>query len=229
MSYLLEFPPRGPLPSKARSPPYVLFGINGDDCFHHFPPEVPLDVVLHYVPKLKQWILPIPSLSPKAQKMALTKPYIGIDILGPFRAEAVSEIVVRMLQHAGVLLPRKNFYIHPTIRFSIAIQEAWLAFELPIAGLANLHTHMQALLTHGPPIQDSEMRTLWGMFPITSPIIYEMGMNYVRSLLEKQYTQSQVSTIRLWHAGDREPKTFFEKLESQFPQLDTARSEIFAE
>ncbi|KAF1961462.1 hypothetical protein CC80DRAFT_384702, partial [Byssothecium circinans] len=232
MSYMLQFPPIDPLPPSSHKPPYVKFGINGIEISHDLPREIPLALVLHYIPKVQQWLLPAPTHLPlRAQKAALTKPYIGINILADIRAEALSEVLVRMLQHAGHThkLTRQNFYIHPTIRFSIAIHNAWLALGLPSTGLANLHTHMQSQLIHGPPIQETEIKVLWSLFPATSPVLHEMGMNFIRSHLDKAYTQPQFSEIRRWYLRDKDKYVFFRALESQFPRFESVQKELIDE
>jgi hypothetical protein len=229
MSFFLEFPPTSPLPAAARKPPYVIFGINDDDVFGDLPAEIPLGLVLHYAPKLKQWVLPTPELSLSATRMALTKPYVGINILADIRSEALCEILARMLQHAGLPIDRRLYWVYPAIRLSLAIHHAWLALDLPYAGLANLHTHMASYLTHSPPIMIPEIRALWDTFPTSSLVLHEMGMNFVRSHLAKEYTQPQFSQIRHWYLNTSERCKFFQGLESQFPGFDSIQGELISE
>jgi hypothetical protein len=38
-------------------PPYLVVGINGTDVTHLLPPKIPLNVALHFIPNLQEWVL----------------------------------------------------------------------------------------------------------------------------------------------------------------------------
>jgi hypothetical protein len=74
MSYLLQFPP-STLPDKILGPPFVIFGINGVSVVDKLPARSPLNAVLHFIPKLAQYVLPAPeNLPPDVAQGALRTP-----------------------------------------------------------------------------------------------------------------------------------------------------------
>ncbi|CAI6333890.1 unnamed protein product [Periconia digitata] len=229
--YLLEFPPSMmPLPSGVNGPPYVMFGINSQDCTSLLPTDVPLRLVLHFAPALKKWILPQPEiLSQRAIRMSLTTPHVGINILASIDATGLAWILVRMLQIANLSVDKKFFIFDPSLSVSIAIQQAWLALELPLEGLASLHVHMQMSLMYGMPVVFPEMRALWSMFPPASPVIQAMGDNFVQSHLAKSYTQPEFSAIRNWYLADLERYRFFIPLEKRDPSFGKIQDEMIAD
>jgi hypothetical protein len=219
MSYMLEFPPHVPLPAAARSPPYVLFGIRSVDYFSDLPSKIPLALVLHFSPKLKQYILPVTELSTDATYLALRTPYVGINILADISIVSLAWIVNRMLLAAGIPVDNRRFLTQPNIQSSVSIHEAWIALELPVAGIQALHIHLQTKLIMGAAVTLKEMKAIWSAFPAESPIVLEMGLNFVRSHIHSNYSSNEFSAIKRWCCGTHARSTFFRSLESRFPKF----------
>lgn len=227
MSYMLEFP-SSTLPKKVLSPPYVLFGINGMDTFSDLPSNIPLALVLHFVPTLGKWLLPPPQLSKSATQMALRTPFVGINILADIEVEGLAWILARMMQIANVRLPVSNyktFMFSPNLLVSIAIHKAWMALDLPPEGIAALHVHLQTMLMIGPPVMLFEMKGLWHNFPVGSPVLREMGHNFVRHYIDKSYAPNECSAARHWYLETTERWNFFRALEKQFPAFDDVQKD----
>ena len=222
MSYQLDFPP-SQLPHNAHAPPYVIFGIKGVDITELLPPQVPLNVVLHYAPKLKQWVLPPPSTSFLPRSLArwsLRAPHIGIDILdNNVDALGMKWIVSRILQKSGIAHPKSLFLTQPSIMTSISIHRTWLALDLPVAGIFNLHMHIRSQLLLGPVVQFAEMQAIWDNFHRTSDIVRAMGLNFIRSHIDFQYSQHEFAEIREWYLKSGARCRFFKALEDQFPHF----------
>lgn len=219
MSYMLEFPSH-PLPPNIRSVPYVLFGINDTDHFLELPSNIPLALVLYFAPKLRQWILPTPELTGiSAIGLSLRTPYIGINIIADIDIEGLAWIVARMLQLAGLPMDKKVFLIQPPLLTCISIHKAWVALELPERGIQGLHTHMLSTLMLGDPVTPIEIKGIWHNFPTSSPIVHQMGLNFVRSHIEYSYNHKEFASVRLWYLETRERCRFFKSLEAQFPEF----------
>ncbi|KAF1844790.1 uncharacterized protein K460DRAFT_416165 [Cucurbitaria berberidis CBS 394.84] len=222
MSYLLEFPTSS-LPHNAHSPPYVVFAIQGNEIVSKLPPRIPLNVVLHFAPKLNQWVLPCPStahLPLSIARLALRTPYIGIDILSEdIEPTGLEWILSKMLMASGLAYPKSLFHVSPTITTSISIHKTWLALDLPIAGIENLHTHIQSRLMLGPAVTLAVVMAVWGNFPQSSHIVRAMGLNFIRSHIDLEYTQRETSSIRHWYLKSAERCRFFASLECQFPKF----------
>lgn len=230
MSYLLDFP-TGSLPRHIRSPPYVVFAIRGQDIVADLPPRVPLNVVLHFAPKLKQWVLPPPSITslPRSvARVALRTPYIGVDILSDnIDVLGLGWILCRMLQASGLAHPISLFRAYPTILVSVSIYKTWLALDLPVAGIQNLHTHIQTRLMLGPAVTLLEIMAIWKDFPHTSEIVRAMGLNFIRSHIDLDYSHREFSAIRDWYLQSAERCRFFKSLEDQFPAFGEAQDKVF--
>ena len=222
MSYLLQFPSLL-LPPNVRSPPYVVFGINGKDVVADLPARIPLNVVLHFAPKLKQWLLPPPSMSDLPQSMAklmLHTPHIGIDIPSDdIEALGLKWIISKMLQVSGLAYPKSLFLIYPTIQASASIHKTWIALDLPLAGIQALHTHIQTGITLGPAVTLPEMKSAWKNFPHGSEIVRAMGVNFIRSHINFEYTPLECCAMRKWYLKSGERSMFFLSLENQFRQF----------
>jgi hypothetical protein len=123
MSYLLELPP-GPLLPNALSPPYVVVGIWGTNITSLLPPKIPLKVLLHFIPKLQQWVLPAPapsSLPSPLARRALRRPKIGIDILhNGVEPGGLAWITSKILQIARIDYPKSLVLINPTLETAIS-------------------------------------------------------------------------------------------------------------
>jgi len=226
MSYMLEFPPTLPLPAGARSPPYVLFGIKDIDYFHELPSKIPLALVLHLAPTLRQHILPTPDLSTSATYLALRTPYVGINILADIDIIGLRWIITRMLQVGGVPIDRGAFLTKPSILSSISIHKAWMALGLPPAGTQGLHVHLQTELALGDAVSIKEMQAIWATFPNTSPIVLEMGLNFVRSHINFRYAHGEFSAMRKWFLATWDRCNFFRSLESRFPEFAQVQTTI---
>ena len=227
MSYMLQFP-SSKLPENILSPPYVLFGINDMDTFSDLPSNIPLALVLHFAPALRKWVLPPPELSKSATHMALRTPFVGINILADIEVEGLGWILARMVQIANVRLPASNYKTYmtsPNLLISIAIHKAWNALELPPNGIEALHVHLQTMLMIGPPVTWFEMKGLWHNFPVESPVIHEMGRNFVRNYIDKMYTPNECSAARHWYLETTERWNFFRALEKQFPAFDNVQKD----
>lgn len=220
MSYMLEFKTQGPLPAGSRSPPFVLFGINNTDHFHSLPPKIPLDLVLHLAPSLCQYVLPAPSLTPSGKYLALRTPYTGINILADIDIVGLKWIVNRMLQVGGLPILSTMVLANPNICTCIAIHKAWLALDLPVAGLQGLHLHMQCALSMGDAVTLEDMNAVWETFPMGSPLVKEMGLNFIRSHLDFCYTHTEFGQIRRWYLADRVRYEYFKNLDSKFLEFD---------
>jgi hypothetical protein len=221
MAYLLEFPPRR-LPSGALSPPYIVVGIRGTDITALLPPRIPLNAALHFVPKLQQWVLPTPpppALPWPLAHRALREPKVGIDILQDgVEAEGLEWIMSRILQVAGIAHPKSLFLLNPTLETSISIHKTWLALDLPLAGIANLHHHCVCTLMLGPAVTLSRMKDIWDIFPHDSDIVREMGLNFIRSQIDFVYTAAESSRVKDWYLQSGELCRFFQSLEGMLPK-----------
>ena len=231
MSYMLEFP-YSPLPKDVLSPPYVLFGINGIDIFSQLPTQIPLAVVQHFAPNIRKWILPAPEIGPPATDTALRNPYVGVNIIADIEVEGLGRILVRMMQIANAKLSPgnfSNFTVSPNLMVSIATHKAWTALELPPKGIDALHIHMQMTLMMGPPVTLLEMKGLWNNFSVKSPILLEMGQNFVRNYIDRKYKPSEGSAVRHWYLETAERWQFFRVFEKKFPGFDDVQKDLVKE
>ncbi|KAJ4348054.1 uncharacterized protein N0V89_009426 [Didymosphaeria variabile] len=227
MSYMLQFPP-SPLPKNVTSPPYVLFGINDLDAFTDLPTNIPLTMVLHFAPALRKWIMPPPELSTAGIHLSLRTPYVGVNILEDMEVEGLGWIVARMMQIANIKNPPgtyDRYMTTPSLLVSIAVHKAWLALELPPAGIEALYMHIQTTLMIGPPVTLFDIRALWHNFPVHSPIQREMGLNFVRNYINRVYASSESSAIRHWYLETTERWSFFRELEKQTPAFGDVQKE----
>jgi hypothetical protein len=112
MSYLLEFP-HSTLPDKSPAPPFIEFAINGVNVVGKLPSRIPLTAVLHFIPKLSEYVLPAPrNLPADLAQEALLIPRVGIEIRLDIDAGSLQRIVLKVLQSAGGAVP-KNLFQHP--------------------------------------------------------------------------------------------------------------------
>jgi hypothetical protein len=221
---MLEFPLR-PLPPDVNSPPYVLFGIRGKECFSDLPDKIPLKLVLHFAPKLNDYLLPAPTELPKESvNIGLLTPYIGIDIQHLSVAlNGLSWIIKRMLQLSGRPAPNDLF---DTMTFSmpvcLEIHRTWTALELPYAGLDSLRTHMLMRVMDGPTLTLIEMRLIWDSFIKNHDIVREMAVNYMRAHAQRVYTIEESADIRAWIARSKTRKKMFKGWEVLVPEFGTS-------
>lgn len=228
---MLQFPPR-PLPANVDSSPRVLFKINGKNVFFDLPPEIPLALVLHFAPKLRQWIMPPRKLSETELRLSLLLPVEAINILADIDAIGLRWIINRMLQLGGRPLNKDAFLTQPNFLTSTSIYKAWIALELANSGIQALLAHIYSNLMLDDPVTLQDMRALWSAFPATSAIIHEMGLNFIRSHIDDAYTHEEFHSVRCWLLETQERWQFFKSLQSQFPELadaQTAPLESFAE
>ena len=220
MAYLLEFPTK-PLPGKAHSPPYVLFAINGQNIAEQLPSNIPLNLVSHFAPKLKQWLLPPPSTSQlpwATAKLALRTPAVGINIHSDqVDAKGMIYIISKMLLVSGLAYQRSLFFLPPSILDAISIHRTWLALDLPLAGVQALHTRIETRFLHCPPVAFAEMVAIWEAFPHTSRIVRTMGVNFIQSFVSVAYNPLEFTTARKWYLSSQESRSYFLALENEFP------------
>jgi hypothetical protein len=217
MSYLLELPCR-PLPPNARSPPYLIFGINGVDVTSFLPPLIPFRLVLHFAPALQKWLLPSPDPADLPHPIAcqsLFTPYIGINILASIDAVGLHWIITRMLHLSGTKLPKEAFSVYPNLTTSLAIHNTWLALDLPLEGLRNLHTHIHTqLMLSSPPVSSWDMYMLWDAFPHDSQIVRAMGLSFVEGHINLEYKVNESMEILAWLQSTPELCAFFRTLQN---------------
>ncbi|CAO2648366.1 Nn.00g076330.m01.CDS01 [Neocucurbitaria sp. VM-36] len=229
MSYLLEFQ-AGLLPQNIRSPPYVIFAIRGKHVVAELPPRIPLNMVLHFAPKLKQWVLPPPLISHlpwSTACLALRTPYVGINIFSDdVDAIGLEWIITRMLMASGLAHPKSLFLILPSLLTSTSIIKTWLALDLSTAGIQPLHMHIHTNLMLGSAVTLSEMNAIWEIFPHSSPIVRAMGLNFIRSHICFGYTHHEFSEIRNWYLKSAERCKFFKSLEDQFPDFGNVQDNV---
>lgn len=222
MSLILDFPPSAPLPSGINSPPYVVFGIHGNDITSSLPPLIPLKVVLYFAPALRKWVLPAPDptyLPRLDAEQAIRTPYVGIDIQASVEAEGLHCIVARMLHLSGRKTPKESFSLYPDLTTSLAIHKTWLALELPKEGLLSLHTYIHAqLMLSSPPVGVWDMRMLWDAFPHDSGVVWAMGLNFMEGLVGLEYKIHESLEILMWLQSTRELFAFFQALQAASPR-----------
>jgi hypothetical protein len=226
MSYPLEFPP-GPLPPNALSSPYAVVGIWGTDVTHLLPPKIPLNLALHFMPKLQQWVLPAPAPSslpwPLARR-ALRSTKIGIDILHDgAESEGLAWITSKILQLARIDYPKSLVLINTTLDTATSIYKTWLALDLPLAGVTILQQHCMSKLMLGPAVTLPQIQRFWNTFPHNCEVVREMGANFVRSYLDFMYMTSEFSQIQDWYLQSSERRVFFKKL---LGKEGTSKSEV---
>jgi hypothetical protein len=227
MAYLLEFPP-STLPEDIRAPPYAIFAINGISVTQHLPGRMPLNMVLHFAPKLAQWVLPAPeNLPPQVAQGVLRTPYFGIDILVEIGPASLQRIIFKMMQTAGFAVPKNLFQHKPSLTTSISIRRTWQVLELPPAGLDALLIHMQTTLMIGPPVTFTEIRELWAHFPVDHIILRLAANNFVQAHIELFYGRDEFSAIRKWYTSSAERHKVFKAAEDQFPAFGKTRTGSF--
>lgn len=219
MAYLLEFPP-GTLPDDIRAPPYVILGINGTSAVELLLPHIPLNMVLHFAPKLAQWVLPPPkNLPPPVAQDILRTPHVGIDIHLDIGPASLQRIIFKMMQTAGFAVPKNLFQHAPSLITSISIRKTWQLLELPPAGLDGLFIHIQTRLMSGAPVTFTEIRELWGHFPADHIVLRLAANNFVQSHIAWYYNRDEFSNIRHWYLSTKERYEVFKAVEDQFPEF----------
>jgi hypothetical protein len=219
MVYLLEFLPSA-LPDDIRKPPYVIFGIKGESVVDILPKLIPLNAVLHFIPKLAQYVLPAPENLPEdVAKGVLCTSFIGIDIRLDIGITAFQRIIVKVLQSAGIAVPKYQLQLPPTTITSLSIRKTWLILDLHPAGLDGLLVHLLTRLMTGPPITLTEIKLLWAHFPCDSDVLRVTAVNFVQSHLGLSYNMEEFSAIRRWYTADKERHRVFKVAEDQSPDF----------
>lgn len=219
MLHTIEFPLYGPLPDNPRQPPYVLFGINGEDVSSSLPPHIPLRIVLHFAPKLKEYLLPPPTQLPRhAIHLNLLTPFVGINIQDDLDLQGLEWIISKMMQISGVVPRKVPFFVSPSLLTSISIRRAWLAIGLPIAGLDGLHYHIQMHMTMIPAITLAELQAVWHTFPLDSIFTRLAAINFIKSDIDFLYDSKDVVRVRYWLSISMDRYRFFKSIEEQFQQ-----------
>ncbi|KZM24613.1 hypothetical protein ST47_g4209 [Ascochyta rabiei] len=220
MSHMLDFPLR-PLPPNLNFPPYVIFGINGTDVTSALPPHIPLQLVLHFAPTLRKWVLPVPThtcLPRSAMQYALHTPSVGIDIRAPIEAAGLCWILTRMLHLAGITTRREAFNVFPDLIIALAIHNAWLALELPYEGLTGLHMHVTTqLLIGSPAVGLADMQRVWAAFPSDSKVVWAMGLNFTQACAEGGYEAREGIEMAAWFQSTAELWGFLKSLQTATP------------
>lgn len=218
MAYL-EFPPTT-LPSGVCEPPYVIFGIGGRSVDNKLPARIPLKAVLHFVPKLAEWVLPAPEdLPSEVAKGVLRTPYVGLDIPLDVGVASLQRIILKILQSSGMAVPKHQFQYPPLIITTISIRKTWLLFELHPAGLDAVLIHLQTLLMTGSPVSPMELQELFAAFPPDSSILRLAAINFVQSYLALRYTSMDFLNIRQWSQADKVRYAPFKAAEEQYPEF----------
>jgi hypothetical protein len=223
MAYLLKFP-ASTLPDNIYAPPFVIFGINGSSVVDKLPSRIPLNAVLHFIPKLAQYVLPAPeSLPPKVAQGVLHTPYVGIDICLDIGIASLQRIILKVLQSAGRAIPKEQLQRPPSIITSISIRKTWLLFELPPAGVDGLLIHLQTLLMTGPAVTITEMKELWNAFPSDSDMLRVTAINFVQAHICLHYTREEYAEIRSWYMSTKERRKVFRAAEAMYPEFGKTR------
>lgn len=208
MSAMIQFPVR-PFPVSIRSAaPYVIFILRGQKVnLSDKTPDIPLMMVLHFIPKMKDWVVDPPSNLVRSFQTSL----VGIRI--PEEADvppyALQYIVDKMLQLTGLSLRVDIFQLNPAISDSVLVLKAWRAFDLPAEGAQGVETNILTRLMTGPPVQFAEVKALWEVFPTTSPIVDQMAENFIRSWIDNDYTEMEAQRIHSWITDNLERKWYF--------------------
>lgn len=217
MAYLLEFRP-SKLPANILAPPYVILGIQGESVAEMLPPQIPLNAVLHFIPKLVQFVLPQPTnLPPKVAQGALRVPRVGLDIRLDIGIASLQRIILKVLQSAGRPVSNCAFRLPPSTITSLSVRKTWLLFELPRAGLHGLYVHLQSHLMAGAPVNFEQMETLWAAFPPESDMLRAMFVNFIQSHLMFHYSRAEFQTIQKWYLIDTTRRRLFESIVARFP------------
>jgi hypothetical protein len=209
MSYLLEFPPK-PFPPGIRSPPYVIFNMDSVDISNELPQDIPLAMVLHFAPKMKDWVYPPPGELPRALfSHVLRKEPMGINIPVKIDTGALSFIVSKMMQVSGIAWKPEYFVTHPKLLVSIRTVEAWRALGLPEEGIRSLQMHIHTSLMMGGPVSLGEMNALWNSYSTSELVLREMAQNFIRAHLDFAYKMEEYRAIQAWIQCDNERKKYF--------------------
>lgn len=221
MSHLLQFS-ENQLPRDLRPIPYAAFGINDTAALTDMRPDIPLDIILHYIPGLKQWVNPSPStcfLPLPLTQLALRKPYVGINIKSADVDETGLKCIIdRAIQLSGATFSRDVFPVQYSLETCTSIHKAWLALDLPLAGIVNLHLYMQTHLELGGPVAFPEISAIWETFGPKSEITRAMGMNFIRHYMSRDYTTSEFAEIHMWYHESAARHRFFIDLEDTIPR-----------
>ncbi|EAT91149.1 hypothetical protein HBI56_018370 [Parastagonospora nodorum] len=231
MSYLLEFPPTTlPLPDDVRQPPYVIFAINNVSMVEKLPSRIPLKAVVHFIPKLAQYVLPVPEdLPADVAKGVLRTPYVGIDIALDIGIASFQRIILKVLQSAGMAVPKHQLQLPTTTITSVSIRKSWLLLELHPAGLDALMIHLQTRLINGSPVTLVEIQALWAHFPSNSEMLRLMAINFVQSQVDFHYHREDFNKIRSWYLMSRERRSVFQAAEALFPEFGKMSSLRFSD
>jgi hypothetical protein len=223
MAYLLEFPP-STLLDNIYAPPFVIFGINGSSVVDKLPSRIPLNAVLHFIPKLAQYVLPAPeNLPPEVAQGILRTPHVGIDIRADIGIASLQRIILKVLQSAGRAIPQQQLQRPPSIITSISIRKTWLLLELPRAGLDGLLIHLQTLLMTGHAVTITDIKELFNAFPADSDMLRVTAINFVQAHICMHYTREDYATIRYWYMSTESWRNVFKAAEAMYPEFGKPR------
>ncbi|KAF1994161.1 hypothetical protein P154DRAFT_397133, partial [Amniculicola lignicola CBS 123094] len=210
MSYLLQFPTSS-LPSNIRAPPYVVFAIQGEDVSQYLPTTIPLNMVLHFAPKMREWVLPTPTNLPeKAAQLALRFDMIGINIPAPVHRGALLSIIKKMGSEIGIDKASQGTLVKPSLTASIAIAKACATFELPPGHSEMLRLHIISTITTGSALTLSDMKELWDAFGANRTIIMHTAENFARSHANFSYPASEFEAITKWIGQNESRRNIFQ-------------------
>ena len=181
------------------------------------PANLSLAMILHFVPKMKAWIVPPPTaMPPPIKRFALRKPFVGINIPEHIDKDALLFIINRLLQLSGRIVGPDQF--NPNLILSVAINvvRAWQLLELPKEGIEGLETHILMRLMLGSAVSLAEMKALWNTYSTTSNILIETARNFIREHIEVGYSDKDYAKIWKWIGSNNERKKFFAQFEGEF-------------
>jgi hypothetical protein len=231
MSYMLEFPPTSPVPTKALGQPYALFAINNIEYYDKLPVKMPVGLALHYAPKLRQYMTlftPKPEDTLEAKSLALRTEYVGFHLIGSnIDVIGLGWILNRMLQMSPLHIGRDAFLEEPSVLESISVHNTWLALDLYIEGLSGIHQHLFSKLTlSNGGVNFNEIRAIWAAFSPSSGIAQAMGANFVRYHINFRYPQEEFSKMRQWYRATKERYEFFKAFDHQLGTAGNSGTQV---
>ncbi|KAF2727462.1 hypothetical protein EJ04DRAFT_409779, partial [Polyplosphaeria fusca] len=216
MLNLLEFPPSSPAALKA---PCVIFAIQGNNVSGSLPGRVPKSMVLHFAPEMAKWVLPSPTGNPHPSLNALPGDFVGLNILEPITVTGLCWILLKMLEASRIKIPTEGFTPQPGLKTCVEVLFAWHKLGLHAAGVDALRMHMLTRLMFGPGVRVQTMDLMWRAFTHDSGLVFQTAHNYIRHVIENDYTAQEMTGFRDWIGADDERRTFFRNMETHFPSF----------
>ncbi|KAF2119039.1 hypothetical protein BDV96DRAFT_684649 [Lophiotrema nucula] len=228
MPFMLGFPPK-PHSVDLLSPPHVVFGICGVNVFTKLPSRIPYNMVVHYAPKFKEWVLPQPQNLPKsAAHRALRQPYVGINILENIDVEALRWIICTMLEQSGANMSTRCFGTTPDFYTAIKVLRAWTVLDLPVAGTDSIRTYVLMELVTGPPISADKLALIWDNFDRFSDVVLQAADNFIEHHTAGSYMERESTEILVYIASDQDRRDFFTSLRYDPPANESGGDAVEA-